>query len=64
MQLPTSLAPQRSLAQEPGFWKLLTRFLGTQDAVMSLVLCSPFTEVPGGTTQWSGAKPWLRPAES
>ena len=32
VQLPTSLAPQRSLAQEPGFWKPLTGFLETQDA--------------------------------
>lgn len=64
VQLPTSLAPQRSLAQEPGFWKPLTTFLEIQDAGMSLVLCTPFTEVPGGTTQWSVAEPWLRPAES
>lgn len=51
VQLPTSLAPQRSLAQEPGFWKPLTGFLETQDAGISLVLCIPFTEVPGGATQ-------------
>lgn len=62
VQLPTSLAPQRSLAQEPGFWKPLTGFLETQDAGISLVLCTP--EVPGGATQWSVAEPWLRPAES
>lgn len=53
VQPPTSLAPQRSLALEPGFPKPLTP--ETQDAGMSLVLCTPFTKVPGHATPWSVA---------